>query len=233
MICRGPDAANAVTDDDAVGHAALGAKRQPRRTALLVLGDAPRELAGVAERGAVELARPRPPSRLRSTRRTARPMHTDARSGPASTEWADDIPSCRRIGPFTTSSTAQPPVDAVAPCTRNSGRHTASTAARTTGKSGGRHPASTALMATFSAVRARCLTGSTPTTWSGGVPAQASMASTRSGVGATTGRPSVQPRSRNSSCTASSSTSMRRDRRVVTASSYSSRRPPSTHGPAG
>ena len=38
------------------GHAALGGQRHPRAV-LLVLGDAERELAGMAERRAVELAR--------------------------------------------------------------------------------------------------------------------------------------------------------------------------------
>ena len=216
MIWRGPDAANAVTDDTPSGtprSAPSGNHGAPPSSSSARHHDSFPGCPSVERSSSPG----RTSSRLRSTRRTARPMHTDARSGPARTEWADDMPSWWRTGPFTTRSTAQPPVDAVAPCTSSSGRHTASTAASTTGKSGGRHPASTALMATFSARSARCFTGSTPTTWSGGLPAQASMASTRSGVGATTGSPSVQPRSRNSSWTPSSSTSMDRDRSRVTA----------------
>ena len=105
------------------------------------------------------------------------------------------------------SKMAHPPVDAVAPCTSTSGRHSAVIAAATTGRSGGRQPASTALIATFSAVTARDVTGSTAITWSGGRPAHSSIAPTRAGVGATTGRPSVQPHSRAYCCAASSSAS--------------------------
>jgi hypothetical protein len=66
-------------------------------------------------------------------------------------------------------------------------------AAPTTGKYSGRQPAITALMAAFSAVTARSRTGSWSSTSSGSHEPAASMASTRSSVGGTTGSPSVHP----------------------------------------
>ena len=71
----------------------------------------------------------------------------------------------------------------------------ARTAATTTGMYSGRQPAITALMATCSAVTTTSRVGTAPSTMSGSSPATARNSSTSSGVGGTTGRPSVQPRS--------------------------------------
>ena len=73
--------------------------------------------------------------------------------------------------------------------------HAAWTAARTTGKCSGLHPAMTALIATFSTVTGTRSGGTTAMTSSGARRVPSSMRSTRAGVGGTTGRPSVQPRS--------------------------------------
>ena len=98
-----------------------------------------------------------------------------------------------RIGPFSTTSTAQPPVLAVAPCSRNGSCIIAVHAVTTTGKCIGRQPAITALIASFSAVIASPRTGSMPISWSGGIITQSRQARTASSVGGTIGRPSVQP----------------------------------------
>jgi hypothetical protein len=63
----------------------------------------------------------------------------------------------------------------------------------------GRHPAITAAIATFSAVMRRRRTGSTPTTSAGPNPLASTKRRTRSSVGGTIGRPSVQPLRWNSS----------------------------------
>ena len=57
---------------------------------------------------------------------------------------------------------AQPPVLAVAPCSRNGSCSIAVNAVTTTGKCIGRQPAITAFTASFSAVIARWRTGSMP-----------------------------------------------------------------------
>ena len=138
-----------------------------------------------------------PPGRtsrmLISARRMARPITAVARSLLPSALKPPAAPSSRRIGPFSTISTAQPPVEEVAPCSRNSGCSMAAKAVSTAGKCIGRQPAMTALIASFSAVIGMARTGSMPSNWSGGVIAQSRQACTASGVGGTIGRPSVQP----------------------------------------
>ena len=123
----------------------------------------------------------------------ARPITAVARSLLPSALKVPVAPSSRRIGPFSTTSTAQPPVLAVAPCIRNSSCIIAVQAVTTTGKCIGRQPAITALIASFSAVTASPRTGSMPINWSGGIIAHSRQACTASGVGGTTGSPSVQP----------------------------------------
>ncbi len=111
-------------------------------------------------------------------------------------------PSSRRIGPFSTIRTAQPPVEEVAPCSRNSSASMAVKAVSTGGKCIGRQPAMTALTASFSAVMGVARTGSMPSNWSGGIIAQSRQACTASAVGGTIGNPSVQPLAWYSSCAA-------------------------------
>ena len=65
----------------------------------------------------------------------------------------------------------------------------------TTGRYSGRQPASTALIATFSTVAGAMFGGTTATTSCGSRRVPVSMRSTRSGVGGTTGSPSLQLRS--------------------------------------
>ena len=138
-----------------------------------------------------------PPGRtsriLISARRTARPITAVARSLLPSALNPPEAPISRRIGPFSTTSTAQPPVEAVAPCSRNSGCSMAAMAVSTTGKCIGRQPAITALIASFSAVIGTPRTGSIPISCSGDVIAQSRQACTASAVGGTIGSPSVQP----------------------------------------
>ena len=123
----------------------------------------------------------------------ARPIAAVARSLLPNALKPPLAPISSRIGPFSTISTAQPPVLAVAPCARNGSCIIAVQAVTTTGKCIGRQPAITALTASFSAVTARPRTGSTPISWSGGIIAQSRQARTASSVGGTIGRPSVQP----------------------------------------
>ena len=92
----------------------------------------------------------------------------------------------------------------------NWGSHIASSVAATTGKYSGRQPAMTALTAAFSAVMTRPLTGSAPRMSEGIRPPASSAARTLSSVGGTTGSPSVQPRSRNASNSAASSSNVSR-----------------------
>ena len=84
-------------------------------------------------------------------------------------------------------------VDAVAPCSRNSGRSIAVMAVSTTGKCIGKQPAMTAFMASFSAVMATPRTGSMPISCCAGVMAHSRHAVTASFLGGTIGRPSVHP----------------------------------------
>ncbi len=100
--------------------------------------------------------------RLMRQSRIARPITAVARSLLPSALNVPPAPSSRRIGPFSTTSTAQPPVLAVAPCIRKSSCIIAIQAVTTTGKCMGRQPAITALTASFSAVMARPRTGSMP-----------------------------------------------------------------------
>ncbi|HSD09379.1 MAG TPA: hypothetical protein VLF14_00215 [Candidatus Binatia bacterium] len=68
-------------------------------------------------------------------------------------------------------------------------------AAITTGKYSGRQPAITAFTASFSIVTIPWLGGMAPSSNARSRSVQASIRSTRSGVGGTIGRPSVHPRS--------------------------------------
>src|SRR3954470_2050586 len=95
-------------------------------------------------------------------------------------------------------------VVASSPCMLNSSVHAASSAASTTGRYSGRHPAITALIATFSTIAGTRLGGTTATTSPGAREVPSSIRSTRAGVGATTGSPSVKPRSNSASASSSS-----------------------------
>ena len=95
-----------------------------------------------------------------------------------------------------TSSGAAPIVLTVTAWRLCSGSSIASMVASTTGKYSGRHPAMTALMATFSTVTTLPRTGSVPSISLGDLPAASRNAPIFSVVGGTTGRPSVQPRSK-------------------------------------
>ena len=106
------------------------------------------------------------------------------------------MPISWRTGPFTTLRQV---IDVVLPC-RDVVFDAAS--ARMTGKYSGRAPAITALTATFSTVYSQVSrklpARMRPTTLSGGWLVALSIAATRSSVGSTIGRKSVQRLSRNS-----------------------------------
>ena len=76
----------------------------------------------------------------------------------------------------------------------NSSVQAPSRAVRTTGRYSGRQPASTAFAATFSTVHGTRSGGTRATTSEGAREVPASIRRTRSGVGGTTGSPSLQPR---------------------------------------
>ena len=98
----------------------------------------------------------------------------------------------------------------------NSSVQAASTAARTTGRYSGRQPAMTALTATFSTVHSTRSGGTTVTISSGSRVVPSSIRRTRASVGGTTGRPSVQPRSKRASNSSSrAASSMRRLRSTL------------------
>ena len=115
------------------------------------------------------------------------------------------MPMRPATGPFTTTIGPENQVVARRPCMLNSSVQAASTAASTTGRYSGRQPAITALTATFSTVHGTRSGGTTATGSSGSRSVPSSMRSTRAGVGGTTGRPSVQPRSYMASISSSSS----------------------------
>jgi hypothetical protein len=122
------------------------------------------------------------------------------------------MPMARAIGPLTMMAGVQALVVARTPCRPNTGVSAASTAVSTTGMYSGRQPAITALMAIFSTVQSVRLGGILPTTSRGERAVPSSIASTRSSVGGTTGKPSVQPRSAQASNgSAPAASSMRRD----------------------
>jgi hypothetical protein len=126
------------------------------------------------------------------------------------------MPMARRTGPFTTITGPEGIVVASSPCMLNSSVQTASTAARTTGRNSGRQPAMTAFTATFSTVQGARSGGTTATTWSGARVVPSSMATTRSSVGGTSGRPSLQPRANMASNSSSrDASSTRRERKGV------------------
>ena len=87
----------------------------------------------------------------------------------------------------------------------NAGSVRPSNAATSTGMYSGLHPAMTALIASFSAVRAEARASYDPMTSCASSPAWARQDSMRSRVGATMGRPSVQPCSQKYSIAAYSS----------------------------
>ena len=80
------------------------------------------------------------------------------------------------------------------PCMLNSSVHAAPTAVKTHGRYSGLQPAITAAIATFSTVISTRSGGTVATMSDGARVVPASIAITRSSVGGTTGRPSVQPR---------------------------------------
>ena len=121
------------------------------------------------------------------------------------------MPIRRATGPFTTTIGPENQVVQSSPCIVNSGTSAASTTARTTGMYSGLQPAITALIATFSTVQDALFGGISPTTSCGSRVVPFSMRSTRTGVGGTTGRPSLQPSEKHSSCSSSGAcTSMTR-----------------------
>jgi hypothetical protein len=102
-------------------------------------------------------------------------------------------------GPLTTRHKAAPPVLVSTALALKAGSSMADRAASTTGKEAGAQPAMTALTAACSAVTERLRAVMVPSISSAPTPPATSMASTRSGVGGTTGRPSVSPSAKNTS----------------------------------
>ena len=96
-----------------------------------------------------------------------------------------------RAAPLTTISGAAGLVDDCTLATRNSGARTAAVAAMTVGKASGAHPAITATTASFSIVTSTHSGGIAPRQCAGPLPLAATIVSTNSLVGGTTGNPSV------------------------------------------
>ena len=141
----------------------------------------------------------REPQTFRMIKRIARPIVRLARQpGPKRLSPAL-MSSSRATGPLTIMSTAAPAVEVPGPWYAQRGSPMASTPATTTGKYSGRHPAMAALIAAFSAVTATFRWAMNATSRPGSSPAASSSARTRVSVGGMTGRPSVQPFSKQSS----------------------------------
>ena len=119
-------------------------------------------------------------------------------------------------GPLTMTSGPEKCVVQSRPCSVNSGSSAASSTPSTTGMYSGLQPAITALIATFSTVQGARFGGMLPTISSGLRSVPPSMRRMRSSVGGTTGRPSLQPRSKQASIGSSQSPSaIARDCRPV------------------
>ena len=144
-----------------------------------------------------------PPPTLRITSCSARPMLAFARLPWPSAFTPEFMPMRRAIGPFTTTIGPENQVVHSRPCIANSGASAASTTARTTGMYSGLQPAITALIATFSTVHGALFGGIAPITSCASRLVPPSIRSTRTGVGGTTGSPSLQPREKHSSCSSS------------------------------
>ena len=104
------------------------------------------------------------------------------------------MPIARVPGPLQTITGPTGIVVASTPCILNSSVQIASIAAITQGKYSGRQPAITALTAIFSIVSSTKSGGAIATTSCGAREVPDNMRITRSGVGGTTGNPSVKPR---------------------------------------
>ena len=137
------------------------------------------------------------------------------------------MPISRAIGPLTTSSGAAMCVVACTPLRLKAGAASANSAARTTGAYSALQPAITRLIASTSRVRPPWRGGTRHSTKSGSPPSAATAASTASGVGGTTGSPSVQP------CSKYHSTRSVPGTRVVAASRRPLGAAPSTSGSRG
>ena len=146
----------------------------------------------------------RPPPTLRIVSCTARPMVMLARLPWPSTLTPLFIPIAREPGPLHTITGPTGIVVASTPCILNSSVHTAFSAAITHGRYSGRQPAMTALIAIFSTVSSTKSGGAIATMSEGASEVPLSMRITRSGVGGTTGKPSVQPRAKRASISSSS-----------------------------
>ena len=136
---------------------------------------------------------------LRRISRVARPIVALGRLPGPNRLTSEFMPISSASGPLTISSGADPPVLAVEPWKLKSGRSIASKAATTMGKCSGRHPAITAFTAAACSDRSRPVAGCREITVSGGRLSAASIAFTRSTAGGTTGKPSVQPCSKQKS----------------------------------
>ena len=138
------------------------------------------------------------PPMLICTSRSARPrVALVSKAGPKR-----PIPACapisRAIGPLSSISTVFGWVVALTPLMLNSGRPMPCTAAASAGNMRGSQPAITAQTAAACTVASPWRGAITPSTSSGSRPQYSSIASTRSAVGAITGRPSDQLRRANS-----------------------------------
>ena len=109
------------------------------------------------------------------------------------------MPIALAAGPLMITSGPEKCVVQSRPCSTNSGSSAASSTPSTTGMYSGLQPAITALIATFSTVQGARLGGIRPTISSGLRSVPPSMRRMRSSVGGTTGRPSLQPRSKQAS----------------------------------
>ena len=209
------DAARALAGEH--GDRVVARRRSPRLTASEVHGEpssssAKQKLTLPGLPCAARSTPPgRPPPTLRTTSCTARPMVRLARLPWPSTLTPLFMPIARVPGPLQMMTGPTGIVVASTPWMLNSSLQTASTAAITHGRYSGLQPAITALIATFSTVTSTRSGGTTATIssrrrgW-----CRSSIRSTRSSVGGTTGRPSVQPRSNSASISSSASASSTR-----------------------
>ena len=130
---------------------------------------------------------------LRITSRSARPMVALARKPGPKQPAVQFTSSAVRAGPLTITTCAAPDSVPVVLWQLPFSCRCARTAATTTGMYSRRQPAITALIAACSAVTTTSRVGTAPSTTSGSSSAAARKSATSSGVGGTTGRPSVQP----------------------------------------
>ena len=146
-----------------------------------------------------------PPPTLRIINCSARPIVAFALLPCPNALMPEFIPICLATGPLTTMTGEEKYVVHSSPCIQKRSCNAASTLAITIGKYSGLQPAMTALIAIFSIEQGTLSGGTLPIISAASRSLPFSIRITLKGVGGTTGRPSLQPLSKQASMISSAS----------------------------